>query len=72
MQILPICHISSLALAKSLGKVGEQQLDRSISPLKKVFIIKQILIKSGLVFNPTSGLRPLGCGGLGEIGAGGH
>jgi hypothetical protein len=53
-------------------KGEKKQLDRSILPPKKVFIIKQILIESGLVFNHSSGWRPLGWSGAQETEAGGH
>lgn len=46
MQTSTISQMSTLALTKVQGKEREEQVDRSsISPLKKVFITKQILIK---------------------------
>lgn len=53
MQTSTVSQMFTLGLTKVQGKVREEQVDSSsISPLKKVFITKQILIKSGLVFNP--------------------
>lgn len=37
------------------GSWGRTIRRNAVSPLKKVFITKQILIKSGLVLHPTSG-----------------
>ena len=53
-RLLPSVRCPVWLSLRAQGKAGEEQLDRSISPLKKIFITKQILIKSGLGFNPTS------------------
>lgn len=56
MPTFAVSQMSILALTNVPGKAGGKQLDRNnVSPLKKLFIIKQIMVKSGLVFNPTSG-----------------
>lgn len=61
MQPSVISQMSSLALTKTQGKAGKEQLeqlDRNISPPKKIFITKQILIKTGLVSTPPVGRGP--------------